>query len=83
MGAGNCGPLRRADSGGGRQCLGRSSSRDSATLLWGTGDGSEPEAGLIADSSGNLYGTTTFGGTSGIGTVFKLAPPTIAGGAYT
>ena len=36
-------------------------------------DGSEPRAGLIADSSGNLYGTTAGGGASGNGTVFKLA----------
>jgi uncharacterized repeat protein (TIGR03803 family) len=33
-----------------------------------------PFAGLIADSSGNLYGTTAFGGANGDGTVFKLAP---------
>ena len=29
---------------------------------------------LIADSAGNLYSTTSYGGTSGYGTVFKLAP---------
>jgi uncharacterized repeat protein (TIGR03803 family) len=33
-----------------------------------------PQAGLIADSAGNLYGTTWGGGASGIGTVFKVAP---------
>ena len=35
-------------------------------------DGAEPMAGLIADSSGNLYGTTFQGGTYNTGTVFKL-----------
>jgi len=37
----------------------------------GNPDGSTPYAGLVADSSGNLYGTTVNGGTSNIGTVFK------------
>ncbi len=38
-------------------------------------DGAYPEAGLIADSSGNLYGTTrNAGGAPGYGTVFKLSP---------
>ena len=36
-------------------------------------DGNAPEAGLIVDQAGNLYGTTPDGGTSA-GTVFKLAP---------
>lgn len=39
------------------------------------GDGRAPQAGLISDSQGNLYGTTSFGGDSGIyGTVFELSP---------
>ncbi len=40
-------------------------------------DGAVPVAGLIQDASGNLYGTTEFGGLNGIdwGTVFKLSPP--------
>lgn len=37
-------------------------------------DGHGREAGLIADSGGNLYGTTLLGGASDLGTVFKLAP---------
>lgn len=37
-------------------------------------NGYHPEAGVIFDASGNLYGTTAFGGTGGVGTVFKLAP---------
>ncbi len=46
------------------------------------GDGATPFAGLIADSSGNLYGTTANGGGGGsgcipgqgCGVVFKLSP---------
>src|SRR6202035_124623 len=44
-------------------------------------DGGNPFAGLIADGSGNLYGTTVNGGAagkgcgrSGCGVVFKLSP---------
>lgn len=40
----------------------------------GGGDGAQPTAGLIMDSVGNLYGTTSSGGTFGNGTVFKIAP---------
>jgi uncharacterized repeat protein (TIGR03803 family) len=35
-------------------------------------DGSDPEASLIRDLAGNLYGTTATGGMSDLGTVFKL-----------
>jgi uncharacterized repeat protein (TIGR03803 family) len=40
-------------------------------------DGAIPVAGVVQDASGNLYGTTEFGGANGIdwGTVFKLSPP--------
>jgi uncharacterized repeat protein (TIGR03803 family) len=56
----------------------------------GTADGAYPQAGLIMDNSGNLYGTTEEGGTGscsangstiGCGTVFKLTPG--SGGCYT
>jgi uncharacterized repeat protein (TIGR03803 family) len=40
----------------------------------GPSDGGNPQAGLIADRAGNLYGTTAGGGASGNGVVFKLAP---------
>ena len=36
--------------------------------------GTHPAAGLAADAAGNLYGTTSGGGTSGQGTVFALSP---------
>jgi uncharacterized repeat protein (TIGR03803 family) len=39
----------------------------------GGSDGSSPEAGLVRDSQGNLYGTTAGGGTGGTGTVFKIS----------
>lgn len=39
-----------------------------------TGDGSYPLAPVIFDSVGNLYGTTSSGGTSHRGTVFELSP---------
>jgi uncharacterized repeat protein (TIGR03803 family) len=40
----------------------------------GSNDGGSPEAGVIRDSQGNLYGTTYSGGTDGAGTVFKVTP---------
>ncbi len=46
--------------------------------LWDFGSGSDgknPQAGLVMDSSGNLYGATQYGGNQGYGTVFELTPP--------
>ena len=37
-------------------------------------DGNTPEAPLIFDATGNLYGTTSGGGTYNRGTAFKLMP---------
>jgi uncharacterized repeat protein (TIGR03803 family) len=37
-------------------------------------DGSNPEAGLIFDPAGNLYGTASGGGSNGNGTVYQLTP---------
>ena len=45
----------------------------------GGADGGTPTGGVILDSAGNLYGTTTYGGASGAGVVFKLD----ATGSYT
>jgi uncharacterized repeat protein (TIGR03803 family) len=49
----------------------------------GGSDGSNPPAALIADSKGNLYGTTLSGGASNDGTVFELMPPASPGGTWT
>ena len=64
-GTSNRGTIFKLDAGG------------NETVLYnftGGADGSYPQAGLIRDSAGNLYGTTSYGGVSGAGTVFKLAP---------
>ena len=42
---------------------------------------SEPEATLVFDASGNLYGATVDGGQYGSGGVYKLAPN--ADGSWT
>jgi len=46
----------------------------------GSTDGAQPEAGLIMDNAGNLYGTTSGGGLYNKGTVFELTP---SGGGWT
>jgi uncharacterized repeat protein (TIGR03803 family) len=53
-------------------------------------DGALPWAGLVFDRKGNLYGTTAYGGnlgcpitSDGCGTIFKLSPPSLPGGAWT
>ena len=38
----------------------------------GGNDGSEPTAGVILDPTGNLYGTTYYGGPAGEGVVFEV-----------
>jgi len=58
-------------------------------FLANTTDGSRPEAGMIADPSGNLYGTASQGGGSpycgytGCGAVYELSPPSQSGGDWT
>jgi hypothetical protein len=37
-------------------------------------DGKHPVAGMVRDAAGNLYGTTSEGGTQGVGTVFMIIP---------
>jgi uncharacterized repeat protein (TIGR03803 family) len=52
-----------------------------------TGDGAQPQAGVVFDQNSNLYGTTDFGGNGGAsgggaGTIFELSPPAQQGGAW-
>jgi uncharacterized repeat protein (TIGR03803 family) len=49
----------------------------------GGADGTAPGAGLVFDTFGNLYGTTTTGGAYGAGTVFELTAPAAPGGSWT
>jgi uncharacterized repeat protein (TIGR03803 family) len=49
----------------------------------GLADGNGPSAGLVADSSGALYGTTTYGGVNQEGVVFKFVPKPSGGGTET
>jgi uncharacterized repeat protein (TIGR03803 family) len=49
----------------------------------GGNDGGQSVASLIFDASGALYGTTTQGGASDRGTVFKLTPPAIGRAQWT
>ena len=55
-------------------------------------DGEFPSGGVIADALGNIYGTSSYGGTGdcillgikgGCGTVFELTPPQTKGGQWT
>ena len=53
----------------------------------GISDGYYPDSGLVADSAGNLYGTTYYGGSAcsnkGCGTVFELSPTSSGGWTKT
>jgi uncharacterized repeat protein (TIGR03803 family) len=61
-------------------CCGYMLGQTQEEVLWSFGsvpnDGREPQAALISDNSGNLYGTTTGGGVASGGTVFELSPQT-------
>jgi uncharacterized repeat protein (TIGR03803 family) len=57
------------------------------SLIWsfagGTGDGAYPFlTGMVIGPGSVLYGTTTSGGQSGLGTVFSLTPPAAPGGQW-
>lgn len=66
--SGGCGTVWKLSPHGGKW---------TASILYsfqgGSTDGSTPSAGIVLDSGGNIYGTTSFGGANGLGTVFELA----------
>ena len=71
------------DNSGGVFELTPSASGWTETVLYnftGGSDGSSPLGGLIFDTAGNLYGSTSTGGSQGGGAVFELSP---SGGGWT
>jgi hypothetical protein len=46
---------------------------ESDLYLFTRGDGEFPEAALLIDKSGKLYGTTSSGGVDNMGVVFELS----------
>lgn len=69
--------------------MGQTAWTESVLTTFSGKNGSNPTGGLIADSAGNLYGTTELGGTtegggtSKNGTVFELTPPAAGHTAWT
>jgi uncharacterized repeat protein (TIGR03803 family) len=66
--AGSCGTVFKLDTAGNLTTL---------HMFSGGTDGAQPQGGVIRDASGNLYGTTDWGGSdgcsqNGCGTVFKV-----------
>jgi uncharacterized repeat protein (TIGR03803 family) len=53
------------------------------TFTRSNGDGLGPRGGVVLDGKGNVFGTTTSGGTSNAGTVFELSPNGSGGFAET
>lgn len=41
----------------------------------GAKDGNDPVGGIVFDAAGNIYGTSVYGGTSNLGTVYELVAP--------
>jgi uncharacterized repeat protein (TIGR03803 family) len=61
-----------------RTLAGQTAWTETVLHLFDGADGANPNGALIADSAGNLYGTTNQGGANNVGAVFELSPP--AGG---
>jgi uncharacterized repeat protein (TIGR03803 family) len=77
----NAGNLYGTTSAGGANQIGTVFKIDAAgteTILYSFGaranDGMDPVGSLIMDSAGNIYGTTSSGGSGGTGTVYKIDP---------
>jgi uncharacterized repeat protein (TIGR03803 family) len=65
-GEAGCGTVFKIDTAGHETVLHR--------FAGANNDGENPVRGLILDARGNLFGTTTFGGRYGYGTVFRVDP---------
>ena len=63
------GTVFKIDSSGNQTILHSFSSLNSSGVNW---DGANPITGLVQGSDGALYGTTTYGGAAGNGTVFRI-----------
>jgi len=46
-------------------------------------DGDSPQAGLVLDAAGNLFGSTSVGGVDSLGDVFELSPTSSGGWKYS
>jgi uncharacterized repeat protein (TIGR03803 family) len=62
---------------------GKTKWRQTVLFSFNNADGANPEAAVILDAAGNLYGTTRVGGTANDGTVFELSPPAAGKKAWT
>jgi uncharacterized repeat protein (TIGR03803 family) len=62
-GSAGCGTVFEVDAAGHEKVL---------YAFTGNPDGANPQAGVVLDSQGNIYGTTFSGGVNGAGTVFKV-----------
>lgn len=52
-------------------------------VFQGQADGAAPMAGVVFDQAGNLFGTTSLGGSSDQGVAFELSPPSQPGEPWT
>src|SRR5580700_11588132 len=53
-------------------CMVAQASDKLSFLSFDNSNGAIPEAGLVADSQGNFFGTTAYGGKYGLGNVFEV-----------
>jgi uncharacterized repeat protein (TIGR03803 family) len=73
----NIGGSTTSNCGGGCGVVYKLDTLGNLTVLHDFTDGSDgayPYAGLVRDTPGNLYGTASFGGSGGQGTVFEVTP---------
>jgi uncharacterized repeat protein (TIGR03803 family) len=73
----NSGGNSKCDNGSGCGVVFKLDTEGNETVLYAFAapkNGKNPYAGLLRDSAGNLYGTTTAGGHANFGTVFEVNP---------